>query len=86
MIEELVGIWIDDGEQAYNENSSNMSNYPDYYDEWDSSEEVECPDCYGTGMDRDEIYDCETCYGEGYIIYLSPEDLTRRSSRVMLGS
>jgi DnaJ-class molecular chaperone len=46
---------------------TNLSNYSGYYDDWDNSEEIECPSCYGTGLDRDEIYDCQECYGEGYI-------------------
>jgi DnaJ-class molecular chaperone len=46
---------------------TNITNYSEYYEEWDNAEEEECPSCYGTGMDKDEIYDCETCFGEGFI-------------------
>jgi DnaJ-class molecular chaperone len=67
--EELVGTVLDSIEPVVD---TNLSNYSDYYAEWDSSDEIECPSCYGTGLDRDEMYDCQECYGEGYIIYLSP--------------
>lgn len=75
--DELVASWVEDTElRGYmvDENipDSNLLNYSEYYDEWDTAEEIECPDCYGTGLDRDEIYDCPTCYGEGYINFLSP--------------
>jgi DnaJ-class molecular chaperone len=46
---------------------TNITNYGEYYDQWDNAEEEECPDCYGTGLDKDEVYDCPTCWGEGYI-------------------
>jgi len=47
---------------------TNISNYSEFYEEWDDDEQwVECTDCYGTGLDRDEIYDCMTCAGEGEI-------------------
>lgn len=65
---------------------SNMSNYSEYYDEWDDDEEVEeCSACYGTGLDRDEMYDCEVCGGEGEIRIVSAKisigiDLTRPDS------
>jgi DnaJ-class molecular chaperone len=47
-----------------------LSNYSEVFDAWDEEEGVECPDCKGTGLDRDEIYDCLTCYGEGIIVPL----------------
>ncbi len=31
----------------------------------------ECRSCYGTGMDKDEIYECPDCGGEG-VVYLLP--------------
>ena len=62
--EELVASVPDMPESVVD---TNLSNYSGYYDDWDNSEEIECPSCYGTGLDRDEIYDCQECYGEGYI-------------------
>jgi hypothetical protein len=44
-----------------------MSNYGDYYEVWNDSDTEECADCFGTGMDRDELYECAACYGEGSI-------------------
>lgn len=45
------------------------TNYAEVYESWyDSASEI-CPECRGTGLDRDEIYDCETCFGEGVIVY-----------------
>lgn len=46
---------------------SALSNYSEAYESWDEQEGEECPDCRGTGLDRDEIYDCLTCFGEGYL-------------------
>lgn len=43
------------------------SKYADMYSAWDVESTRRCPDCRGTGLDRDEIYDCETCFGEGYL-------------------
>lgn len=45
-----------------------LSNYSDTYDAWDNEEGEECPACFGTGLDRDELYDCELCFGEGIIV------------------
>lgn len=56
---------------VYGSNSvsgSNLQNYSDYYEEWDSEEGETCQQCYGTGLDRDEVYECATCYGEGIIV------------------
>lgn len=53
--------------------SSVLSNYSEAYTAWNDAETTECPDCKGTGLDRDEIYDCETCYGEGEIVVEEPE-------------
>lgn len=52
------------------EYGSAFTNYATVYSSWDSADEEECPDCKGTGLDRDEIYDCETCGGEGYLVPL----------------
>ena len=57
-----------DEEVVSHNRGSNLSNYDEFYEAWDYAQEVECPDCYGTGLDRDEIYECETCFGEGYLI------------------
>jgi hypothetical protein len=46
---------------------TNLTNYSEAYEEWDDGEWQECPDCYGSGLDRDELYDCRTCFGEGEI-------------------
>jgi len=46
---------------------SALANYAEYYDEWDNADTEECPDCYGSGMDRYERFECPTCYGEGEI-------------------
>jgi DnaJ-class molecular chaperone len=56
--------------QSRVEYGSAMSNYAQFYSAWDSADEVECPDCKGTGLDRDEIFDCEYCAGEGYLVSL----------------
>lgn len=40
---------------------------------WNDADEETCPDCWGTGLDRDEIYDCPTCYGEGVLVYFDYE-------------
>lgn len=45
------------------------TNYAQAYNEWYDCLEEECPECHGTGLDRDEIYDCDTCFGEGVIVY-----------------
>lgn len=55
-----------------------LSNYSDVYDAWDEEDGEECPDCYGTGMDRDEIYECATCWGEGFVKPLVTALDTRR--------
>lgn len=55
------------------EYASNLSNYSEAYTAWNDAETVECPDCKGTGLDRDEIYDCYLCYGEGEIVVEEPE-------------
>ena len=47
---------------------SSLSNYSEAYEAWDEEEGEECTSCYGTGLDRDEIYDCPDCYGEGRIV------------------
>lgn len=44
---------------------TNMSNYAKAYESWDDQDWNECAYCYGTGLDRDEIYDCLQCGGEG---------------------
>lgn len=49
------------------------SNYSSAYVAWNNSYEEECPECRGTGLDRDEIYDCEYCYGEGVIVFEGDE-------------
>jgi hypothetical protein len=54
---------------------SALIRYSEYYDEYFEAEEEECPDCHGTGLDREEIFDCETCYGDGVITIL-PKGLT----------
>lgn len=46
---------------------SALSNYSEAFESWDGEDGEECPDCRGTGLDRDEIYDCLTCFGEGVI-------------------
>lgn len=46
---------------------SALSNYSEAFEAWDNEEREECPECRGTGLDRDEVYDCLTCYGEGYV-------------------
>lgn len=52
--------------------NSVFSNYADTYEQWDEEETERCPDCHGTGLDRDEVYECETCYGEGVIVLFRP--------------
>jgi len=59
---------------------TNISVHAGFYDEWDADDEwEECPDCYGTGLDRDEIYDCETCGGEGEVRIYVPENMSEIS-------
>lgn len=53
--------------------SSVLSNYETTYSVWNEAETTECPDCRGTGLDRDEIYDCLLCFGEGEIVIDDPE-------------
>jgi hypothetical protein len=65
--EELVSTPYYDEEPLYRNNDSNLLNYGDYYDQWDEADEEECPSCFGTGLDRDEMYDCPACYGEGFM-------------------
>lgn len=52
------------------EGNSVLLNYSEYYDEWFEAETQECRACYGTGMDKDEIYDCDVCFGEGVVSVL----------------
>lgn len=49
---------------------STWSNYSSTYDEWNDADHRVCPDCKGTGLDRDEWYDCPTCDGEGEVTIL----------------
>jgi hypothetical protein len=58
-------------ENMSTDGSSVLLNYSDYYDEWFEAETEECHECYGTGMDKDEMYDCPACWGEGVIILAS---------------
>jgi len=57
-------------EDAVISGDSLLSNYADYYEEWDDSEEEICGECYGTGMDRDELYECPNCAGEGVMFVI----------------
>lgn len=50
---------------------------------WTEADEDVCPDCYGTGLDRDEIYDCPTCYGEGVIVYFDYEGFDNPRSETL---
>lgn len=63
---------------------SALSNYSDTYTAWNDAETIECPDCKGTGLDRDEIYDCELCYGEGEIVVEEP-DVIAHAGNVSIG-
>lgn len=47
---------------------SNLANYSDTYEKWDSEEGEICPQCFGTGLDRDEVWECPACWGEGYTV------------------
>ena len=59
---------------------TNISVHSGFYSEWDSDEEwAECWSCYGTGMDRDEIYDCAVCWGEGEVRVDIPENMSEIS-------
>lgn len=46
---------------------STLTNYSEDFDEWLDAETEECRACYGTGLDKDEIYDCPVCAGEGEV-------------------
>ena len=59
---------VDDGMTEINVFGSNLLDYEEYYDEYDETLEKECPACYGTGLDKDEIEDCSYCWGEGYVV------------------
>jgi hypothetical protein len=52
------------------EGMSVLLDYSEYYDQWFDAETEECRICYGTGMDKDEIYDCDACFGEGVVSVL----------------
>lgn len=45
-----------------------FSQHLEAYSAWDEAEGKTCPTCFGTGLDRDEVWDCETCFGEGILI------------------
>ena len=61
-----IGVTI----QGVTAHGSSLLNYSDTYEAWDEEEGTECKACYGTGLDRDEIFDCEVCAGEGIVIPL----------------
>ena len=51
---------------------SALLRYEEYYDEYFNAEETECWSCYGTGLDRDEVYDCPVCFGDGVLLTTPP--------------
>lgn len=60
-----------------------LSNYGSTYDAWYDAETIECPECRGTGMDRDELYDCELCFGECVIVIENPETIAHAGNIII---
>jgi len=59
---------------------TSISVHSDYYEKWDDDNQwEECSYCYGTGLDRDEIYDCLQCGGDGEVRIEVPQVLTEIS-------